>query len=479
MYGLIGYFLALLKIILLYMLYADYGLFVTLIFPFVYYNLRYYLIKTIFGLEEVSGMDEKFFSFQRHQRVNLLVVVLIEEYDAERLRKLLIDRAINKVPKLTMQLLRKFNTLYWKRVPLTDGYKRIKIIEEPFNSEQGFVSYASSEVNCFIDVLNDLPYSIELCCYDEKAKRGGIIFKFDHILSDGLGLTTLITSIADNYNANIFPSVLRPYKFNISDFLIDKYYDLLSIIYIPYVFYLILSIMGQNTPLKQKQGNYGLDRIRISKAYNLNDFNHIRKTRLKISFNDLVVSAISNGLNQLCTDKGYKDICEFISVIPVGVTYLPTNSSEVDLTNKVTGFVTRIPAVSNILNDTSKVSQSLKRQLNNLPLVKALFKLGNYTGEILPFEFYVAINNLFMSRIDFICSNIPGPTEPLYYDGCKLTDIIGLPSAGGMKIFIPIVSYNKRFRITVAVNECVDFDQDKFLKYFDEGLNKLIEHYNE
>jgi hypothetical protein len=65
-------------------------------------------------------------------------------------------------------------------------------------------------------------------------------------------------------------------------------------------------------------------------------------------------------------------------------------------------------------------------------------------------------NDKVMNNFDFITSNLPGPVEELYYGGCKLTSIIGLPNIKKIMLFILITSYNKQFRITCAANECIN-----------------------
>jgi hypothetical protein len=99
--------------------------------------------------------------------------------------------------------------------------------------------------------------------------------------------------------------------------------------------------------------------------------------------------------------------------------------------------------------------------------------LGWLVAEFIPLQMFKDFNERYADRIDFLSSNVPGPRKELIYGGSRVSDIIGFTFVGGLGIFIPIISYNDHFRISVTINECTDIDGDKFIKYLDEGLCEL------
>jgi hypothetical protein len=272
----------------------------------------------------------------------------------------------------------------------------------------------------------------------------------------------------------MFPSILKPYKFSLIDYLHDLATDFIGLFYVPYVYYLLATIKGADTPLKMKRPEYvGNAKVQISKLYNLHDYDDLRKNKLKISFNDFIVSVISKALNRVCKDKGYTDIKNFTTGVPVGISYLPTDSSYADLTNKVTGLITSVPAVNDIKSDSIAVSDVLRKQLHNKALVKGLHLFENVALEFVPINQVVDLHESFGERVDFICSNLPGPCQPIYYDGCKVTDVVGIVYPGWAGIFIPVVSYNNHFRITVSAFEYLNFNEMEFFEYVDRELTEL------
>jgi hypothetical protein len=437
--------------------------------------LRRYFMKFVFGLQELNSTSQAMYSEKAHQRANLMGVILIENIDADKIKDVIIKRGIEQIPKLRSKLVKKFFNIYWKEVPLSEAYERVKIIEEPFENEQEFMEYASKQSNNIID-FNELPYFIEIATYKDKSNfnKGGIIFLFDHILSDGLGMVALMCVMADNFKPEIFPPIMKRETNTISFFIANICYEILSLACIPYILYRIKSLKLASVPYMNAEKPLGQIKHTISKAYNLKDFDNIRKHKLKISFNDMMITVISKSINQICKDMGKADITNFLTFVPVGKHKFPTSAKDVILDNQVNGVLIDVPAVKDTLKECKHVARTFYKQLTNFPVIKAMFKFDAFFGEFMRREDMQDESEKLTNTLDFITSNVPGPVEELYYNSCKLTSLFGLPNIRRAKLFIPITSYNKQFRITCAVNECIDFDVKRFLSYFDENLNELL-----
>jgi hypothetical protein len=428
-------------------------------------------MRLVFGLEKVKSMDQNFFTHKKHQRITLMVILFVEDYDADKLKQLIITRGINKIPKLSMRLVRKFYNLYWMKVPLSVSYNNISVLRNKFNNEQELINYTKEQVNEPVDYINDLPYTIELASFDVKMKRGAIIFKCDHLLTDALGIANLFALLSDNYSSDMFPPVIKPYKFNLWEYIVDLFYELLSLLYIPYFYYQLSLFKTQDNPFKLKRG-FGKCNIGISKPYSLTYLNTIRN-KLKVSFNDLILTAITQALYQICKDNGYEHLTELISGLPVGVRHLSSTPEELELTNKATGFLIRVPVVNDTASDLKGVSAYLKTKLKNIPLVKATHSLFTSIVELIPVQILLDFNENFADIIDFLSSNVPGPKYELYFNESRVSDIIGFACANGMKLFMPIVSYNNQFRVSVSANSSIDFDMERFLRNLDDALTGL------
>jgi hypothetical protein len=470
--------IGLLKLYFIYKIIVTFGLVYGCLIIILLNKFRFYIMKYYFGLEKARGMDQVFYSPKRQQRLNLLAVALVDDFDSEKLKTLIIERGVKKIPKMSKQIVNKFYNLYWKQADVSEAAKNVNVRDEPFANQHEFLEYAYSQANHLTETIGMFPYSIEIVCFDEKEKRGGIIFKFDHMMCDGLSIATMIASLADNYDVNMFPAILKPYTFNLIEYVLDILYDILAILYVPYVFYLIAKVKGEKTPLKMNRIGEKCDfKVSVSNPYNLKDFSYFRKDLLGITFNNFIISVISKTLNQMCKDKGFTDIKNFITCIPVGVSYLPERAEDIDMTNTATGILTSVPAVNDVKSEAVGLNQHVNGQLKNKAFVKALNLAFACILEIVPVQVLTDFNEkTFADMLDFAVSCVPGPSCPLYFDGSKVTDILGFSFAGYLNIHMPVISYNKQFRVSVSTYENLNFDHLGFMKYLDKGLNELKDY---
>src|SRR5690349_19943356 len=66
-------------------------------------------------------------------------------------------------------------------------------------------------INIHFDILEELPGKGKIIQCENN--EGFFIFKFDHVLSDGLGVISTICCLAYNYDVTIFPPIMRKLKF--------------------------------------------------------------------------------------------------------------------------------------------------------------------------------------------------------------------------------------------------------------------------
>lgn len=108
---------------------------------------------------------------KRYQRSTLIGVILVENFNADNIKNVIIKRGIKQIPKLKFKLVKKFFSLFWKEVPLEEAIERVNIIEKPFDNEQEFIEYACKQNSKIIVYFNELPYSIEIVSYKENYRQ--------------------------------------------------------------------------------------------------------------------------------------------------------------------------------------------------------------------------------------------------------------------------------------------------------------------
>jgi hypothetical protein len=408
--------------------------------------------------------------------LNILVLFSLENFDADRLRSALI-KAINNIPKFRSKLVKKFFAYYWKAATLEEVYSRIRISDKIYKSEKEFIEYSKLEVNNFIDVTKEIPYYIELVKYADSDK-GGMLFKFDHVISDGLGIVLAICSMADNYDPHMFPRVMnkaKPAKWLL--FLQNIIDNILFFIYCPIILYKAIIVKRPITPFKNHtRPNRNNTIVHISKEYMIDDYKEFRMNQ-SISFNDLYVSVISATLNKICKEGNFKNVNSFVSFIPIGKTDIPETINQLHIENTASGINTEIPAIHSITDQCKHVSKNILPQLRNSALANTIKNISLFINEFMPLDVINKLGDDGFRNTDFNCTNVAGPTRELIIGGAKATSAYAISSAGRFKFYLPLVSYNKKFRFILSMNDCLDIDGEKVLLYIDECFNKIKTKY--
>lgn len=435
---------------------------------------RIYLIKLIFGIEKLTGSDLSICSDDVQLRSNVLVVIVLEDFDLEKFFNSFQSK-LAKIIKFKLQLVRIFFNYYWKTVPEEELKKRFFILN-PFRTEEDFIYYCKEEVNKFIDIFNELPYTINIGQIGHPSeKKGCLLIKIDHILSDGLGIVTALCTMANNYTLELFPKVMQNYsKISLWKKILYEIIIQLSFIYYGLVvLYQTQTWKGSNTSLKVKTKPLGNSYLGISKHYDL--ATSLKKCKeLGITFNDMVMTVVSKVFTKMSEESGYKNIDNFITLVPIGRNPLPKDIKHLNIGNFTASTNVYVPSVKSFMEGYKTMSKVLKRQLNSIGYSVAVTNLTLLLNEIFPMWMTFKLGNNYCERLDYICSNLPGPTQQLVYDGGKIISMYPFITAGRLKIFVPIVSYNGRYTIAISVNEaCSLIDKDKFLRYFDEEISVL------
>jgi len=98
---------------------------------------------------------------------------------------------------------------YWKEIDFKESVKRIKICDTEFKDKEDMLKFTQEQANIQLHLLEELPYEIHILkCKDERY-GGAVLFKFDHSMTDGLGLMTFAMALGDNYDLKILPDLIK------------------------------------------------------------------------------------------------------------------------------------------------------------------------------------------------------------------------------------------------------------------------------
>jgi len=473
----IEYVITILKFSFCFIICKSYGIFFGGLICLLTFKSKRILTEKLFNLKHL-GLDKPLLGHNPAERYNIMVTLIIEDFDAQKLKTHIIENGIKNTTKLMSTLVYQFYDYYWKFEK--NPTKREKMIENTFihteiPSEENLLEYCQKEVQIHVDNFNTekFPYETHLIKF-KNSTRGCFIFKCDHVLSDGMGLVAFICSLADNYSEDVFHPMMRSKKYSV-------WQEIFGVLLFP--FYLIRSVFKiivlnkiEKTRFKKRFDtkdcpHTGKTVFALSSQFHLSNFEKARKS-LKISFNDMTVLVI------LKSFRKHLDVSTINFALPFGKTGIPKSVNDVEMKNQSAGIFQSFPLIDSIEAESSKISKILSRELKNYFNVTSSNVLFSLIVEFLPSDVLIYISDQSIEKVDLIHSNVPGPIKELFYSGCKILDILPIISTGRIKAMLPVFSYNKKFRVAVAYDESVGLNPKDLVGTIENELEQIERKYN-
>ncbi len=455
------------KIYFFFKIFSYIGIIYGIPFLYIIFSLYRLFMKKVFGLEYLS-FDKSLIGYCSRDQYNINLVMFFNgNFQSDLVKKAIEERLIYQIPKLHSRVIYTFFNYYWKEFPKNEAKKQIYFVQ--LNSKEDVEKYIEKHLNYRINTLKSFPFEIRIIEFKEKKDAAGAIhFKFDHILSDGLGLLSLCFCLCDNYSPEIYPKILKvKYTYSFFREMIDLIlFPILSF----YALYIVITSSNEKTEYKPMYNyhHYGIARYKMSKWYSLDLMRKLRN-KYKVSFNTCVVGILLKSQKDLLQNVNSLNI-----IIPCGHTTLPSSVKDVKLKNLAQGFMMCLPCINDFkaLPNIQKIINShiFNTSLTSIPIL--IFKM---LSEFLPAKILNIIGNNIIFKVDMLISNVPGPESKLTICGCEMTDFYPIVSPGRMKAFITISSFNKRFRYVVSFDKSVKYSLDDLMG----EINKIMNNVND
>ncbi len=464
--------ISVIKLFFVLYVYYKFGVFYGIIICFLSLYLYRILMLKLFGLEMLNNLDKGFVGKSSRERMLIVVMMCFDKLNPQEFSKMIMERALTKIKKLRQRVVYKYCNFYWEEVDINEVSKRISIINDAkIQTEDDVLKILQLELNIQIDTFKELPYEIKIYPHNNG---GYVLWKLDHVLTDGLGILSLICACADNYDIKVFPSIMRNYKniwyYSIFDWLTFLYYG-------PIVAYDMFSKDLYKSCFKDGGQPVGISSCAISKKYKLEDLNKV-KSNLNLSIHEILMCIISKAIKKINSSyASFRSLEYFQFLMPVGRKEVPTSIEKLELNNHVNSLFLKIPLIEDIQKECGKVSLKIRKSMHNTGYLHAAFIFTIIAIEFLPRRFLEHLANIFTSKVDMVVSNVPGPTQTLYYNGSKLIDMIPMISTARVKTFLPIYSYDGGFRFLISVDKTCVVNNSKFIGEMEKDLDLLISLY--
>lgn len=429
-------------------------------------------VKNVMGLTPLTPIDYEFLSNTSPKGKYMLIAYLeFSNFDINSMKDYIYNKLISKCPKMQMKLFNFLGNYYWKRTSnQTELLSTIRTITTPI-SKSNILSLIETELNTHINSFTTLPYEFILIPLT-TTNKGIVLYKYDHILGDGLGLVSSLCMLVDNCTSNdIYPKLMR--NMHKPSFIQNLYLLLVSPYYIIKTIYTLSTQRISNCIYKgdtMKQTFKTKIHCNINNSFKLKSFENYRKQH-KVSFNDIITSAFSIAYNNILHSK-HKQLNHIALYTRIGRKDIVNNISQLPMYNEAAGVLCDIPLISNV-TEIKRVTKALRANIRTEYMYA--WELRNSLIQCIShWKVFQYINKTYSNVFDFLLSNIPGPAITMTYNNSTCDDCILFPGSAWDLPMVIVFSYNDKFNVMICVNESNNAQCDLLLNEFETALTQFI-----
>jgi diacylglycerol O-acyltransferase len=236
----------------------------------------------------------------------------------------------------------------------------------------------------------------------------------------------------------------------------------------------------RRTPLSTLNGPLGSHRRYAWASTVVSDIKTIRKG-LGGTFNDVVLTAITNGFRELLVERGESVDRVVRTLVPVSVRARDDRGRAVGdgtLQNKVSAMFAELPVS---IADAAERLRAVSSQMEGLKESKqavageALTSMSGFAPPMLLALGMRLSTRIPQRNVNTVTTNVPGPQIPLYVCGRRMLKAYPyVPLAGQVRVGIAIFSYNGEVNFGVTGDYDTTADLDVLCRGIEDGITQLL-----
>jgi diacylglycerol O-acyltransferase / wax synthase len=445
--------------------------------------------------ERVSSVDTTWLRMDRPSNPMVIVGVLILEgpLDLNTLEEAIAERFLS-IPRLRQHVEIRGGEYWWVDDPYFDRSRHIKRVRLPGKGGQaelqGYIAELASER---MDKARPL-WQLRIV----EGYQGGaaVISRFHHAIGDGMALVGVMLSVTDGGDLRVWsaPKTKKREKPLLSLSIpgvktiqkgvgagLDLFREASALASQPgkvaragagvagELAWLLL--MPDDTWTRFKGKPSGNKRVAWTDPLPLPEVKAVSKA-LGCTINDILLASVAGALNEYLKDKG--DSTEGVEVramVPVDM----RRSHEIgDLGNKFGIVAVELPVGFDSplerLYEVRRRMQALKHSMEP-PVTLALFAVMGHAPQILQERLF----NMLIKRATAVMTNVPGPPDPMYLAGAKISQIMfWVPQSGDIGMGVSILSYNNMVQFGLITDAEMVPDPEAIIANFRPKFEELL-----
>ena len=379
---------------------------------------------------------------------------------------------VKKIRRLRQIWVRKYGFWFFKDTDPELARNWVKKIDAEVHTQKDINEYLAKLSTKDYDKSKPLWEVHVIEDYDENTSV--VFVSMHHLLSDGMGIISMITFLNDSHNPN-----------NITQFreIPFFYYYILPILYTPYgllrYIYEGLNTKGDPNmyPFLLKTGKQSMKKEYYeTKYYELADIKKWYGNFDKMKLNDFMFAIISAALSKYFIELGIPEDKQthFSLSIPINMKPQPKTIDEVQFCNSWSLCLANIPLSTN-LEYTMKKNRETFDPGFTLTALRFGVWVVSFMG-ILPEVFSRLTIRDNSKRLNTIISNTPGPQSPIYFCDQMVYDMCGVgPNVGWSGLTMLISSYAGKVKLQLLADSNLNMDPKELLKHLESQLDQSIQ----
>ncbi len=191
------------------------------------------------------------------------------------------------------------------------------------------------------------------------------------------------------------------------------------------------------------------------------------------TLNDVLIATVTGAMRRYLKARNYPvNNLDLRVTVPVNIRKPGT---EFELGNKFSLVFLALPV---FLEDPILRLKEIKRRMDHLKKsADAMVNFGLLCAiGVLPPAIAKEIAQVFGNKASAVLTNVPGPRQPLFLAGKKISNMMfWVPRSGVIGLGISILSYDGRVTVGIAADEGLMPDPERLLEGFEDEFNSLLD----
>ncbi|WP_431686755.1 WS/DGAT/MGAT family O-acyltransferase [Hahella sp. NBU794] len=446
--------------------------------------------------EPMSAVDTAWLRMERPANLMMICIVLVMEnpVHASELKQLFTQRLL-PLPRFRQTVHKTEHGCFWRDDANFNIDNHVHLVGLPgVGSQQDLQDLASDISSTPLDFSKPL-WQVHLV--DRYQSGSAMIIRVHHCIADGIALTRVLLSLADQKDGCSAPQQVNPISkpaswsgvaakalhnaMHIGQEIIEEGKSLARH---PEQ---LLAIARQGVAMGSEVARVAAlpadpatcfkgdlsGRKRLAWAQPLN-FPQVKQTAqaLKATINDVLLCAATGALRRYLVERCIElDVETIHAAVPFNLR--PPEEPADALGNQFGLVIAPLPIG---VHDVAERFEAVRRDmlaLKHSQQAKAFYGLLGLLGKGPDFLEQTALEML-SRKASVVITNVPGPKQALYLAGSKLlTPMIWAPQSGEVGISLSIISYDGAIQFGVAVDQGLIPDPDKLAGYFVDAFAEL------